>query len=182
MIGSIKLSNSNGSSAMYEREDAFTNLLKPMLNTLDACERTESHKQEPAPRKRVRYVQLTAEEYAAEREAKAERERVAAEEARQAKSKKSFARCVASNGKPYTRTAWEEWEEYCLSKFVSYMTPEEVAKSLDRPTRGVKAKSYAMGLKWKYSSEQAKRRILAKEASKRTEAQIVAHVNSAQSR
>lgn len=170
MIKSIKVSNS--SSAMYEREDAFANLLKPMLKTLNACE-VEEEQQKPShvePPKRVRYIQLTAEQYA-------ERRREMAEKERQKKVKKTKPPVIKVSS---PNTTWQEWEKYCLKRFVEFMTPEEAAQSLQRPVEGVRSKSYSMNLKWKYTSEQAKQRILKKERSQRTEAQIMAHLNSPQ--
>lgn len=186
MLGGMTFSNSNNSSQLYEREDAFIDIVKPLLSLVDACAPNE-------PQKPIvnfgrpqtgRYVQLTPEELAEKQKQQAARD----DFQKDRMEHRSPVKCQRQDGTTYIRQPWEEWEEYCLTKFVDYMTPEEVAESLKRPVRGVKNKASSMGLVWKYTSDKAKRRhqqrkaeLLSEKESSRTEARLVEYVNTLES-
>ena len=183
MLGGMTFSNGNNSSQLYEREDAFIDIVKPLLSLVDACAPSEPPKpivNFGKPQK-GRYVQPTPEELAAKRKQQAARD----DFQKDRMEHREPIKCQHPNGSTYIRQPWEEWEEYCLTKFVDYMTPEEVAESLKRPVRGVKNKASSMGLVWKYTSDKAKRRhqqrkanVLPAKEDSRAEACLVEYVNT----
>ncbi|EJZ9093481.1 hypothetical protein OIX85_003892 [Vibrio parahaemolyticus] len=185
MLGGMTFSNGNNSSQLYEREDAFIDIVKPLLSLVDACAPSEPPKpivNFGKPQK-GRYVQPTPEELAEKRKWEATLKEIKKDE--EAINPRNPVKCKRKDGKTFIRLPWEEWEEYCLTKFVDYMTPEEVAASLQRPVRGVKNKASSMGLVWKYTSDKAKRRhqqrkanVLPAKEDSRAEACLVEYVNT----
>lgn len=149
-------------AAMFLREDFLVSVIRPLMKAMDAT--TEPQQKPIVTFGRTitkRYVQPTGEEFAEMRKAQQEALKAAAlKKAPAIKREKAPASPTAADSKKVRTTRqWMKWELDCLARFVSMMTAQEAAVSLQRPLNSVRCKATQLGLVWKYKYDTSGKRV-----------------------